>query len=95
MDDALAALAGQIIGTSMSPEIWIAVAVVLWRVPTFWRAMLFGLLAAAAVAAIRLGMMGWHPWSPRMIGATVAATLLWCALGYPLVRWARRTRAPA
>ncbi len=95
MDDALAALAGQIVGTSLIPEIWIAVAVVLWKAPTFGRAMLFALVGAAAVAALRLAIMGWHPWSPDMIAATFTATLVWCALGYPLVAWMRRRRVPA
>ena len=95
MDDVFAALTGQIIGTSLSPEIWIAVAVVLWKAPTFGRAMLFASVGAAAVAALPLAMMGWQPRSLRMIGATLAAMLLWCALGYPLVRWVRRARAPA
>ena len=93
--DAIEALAGQIIGTSLSPEIWVAVAVVLWKAPTFGRAMLFALVGTGAVAALRLAMMGWHPWSPRMVGATFAAMLLWCALGYPLVAWLRHRRAAA
>jgi hypothetical protein len=57
--------------------------------------MLFASVGAAAVAALPLAMMGWQPRSLRMIGATLAAMLLWCALGYPLVRWVRRARAPA
>lgn len=87
------ALAGQIVGTSLSPEIWFAVVVVLWKAPGFGRAILFAFAGASAVAALRLALMGWHPWSPRMIGATFAATLLWCALGYPLAAWLRRRRA--
>jgi hypothetical protein len=93
----LAALAGQVIGTSLSPELWIAVALIVSKVRS-WRAFcLAAVLATLAIVVVRalwLEVLGIPPLSGnallQMAGATLVAIIVWSALGLGLLGLLRR-----
>ena len=81
----LAAAAGQVVGTSMSPELWIGVVLAVALARTFTRAIIGVLVGTLVVVAIRLASIGVNSNSGKMVIVTFAAILLWSSLGY-LVR---------
>jgi hypothetical protein len=90
-----AALAGQVVGTSLSPELWIAVVLVViksrsWKV--FLGASILATMAVAFTRVVLLAAFGGAVVSfdgfLQMGGATLIAVLLWSALGVGLRRLA-------
>ena len=90
----LAALLGQIIGTSLSPEVWLAVAAVIYfgRTPRRFVVSYFAaLLVLTAVRAVLFAALGGSI-TARAIGAGAIALLLWASIGYSIRAWRRRRR---
>lgn len=80
MPDILAAVFGAIIGTSLSPEVWIAVAVVVAVARTsarFWAALV---LAACGLIALRYALLPAFSIANGM--ATIGALMLWSLIGW-------------
>ncbi len=82
----LAAAAGQIIGTSLSPELWLGVIFAVARGSSFGRTIAWASAAAVAVVALRIALIGINSGTQRMVLATFAATLLWAATGFLIRR---------
>jgi hypothetical protein len=76
----VAAIAGQLLGTSLSPEMWVAAGLVVafaTNLISFVRALLVAALLLTGLRAAVLGNFGFLP-------ATLAALLLWSLLGWGL-----------
>ena len=76
----VAAIAGQLLGTSLSPEMWVAVGLVVafaTNLASFVRALLVAALLLIGLRAAVLGNFGFLP-------ATLTALLLWSLLGWGL-----------
>lgn len=75
--DWLAAIVGQIVGTSLSPEIWAAVALALFKGRSARAIVGWAIAAATLVVLVRLLIIGLGPRTHYMIAASYGAVLLW------------------
>jgi hypothetical protein len=91
---AIAALAGQIIGTSLSPELWGGVALAVVKGKTMRQLALWAVAGAALVVALRLAIVGVNPQTGAMIAATVVAVALWSLMGFGIRRLFVSMRQP-
>lgn len=88
----LAAALGQIVGTSLSPELWGAVALAVIMGRTFPKLLLWAAAGAVAVIALRLTFVRGDA-VVRMVGAVLGAVYLWSILIYAVRALAARRRA--
>jgi hypothetical protein len=78
--EGLAAITGQIIGTSLSPEMWVAVAVVVYYARSAKSYFLALLIAATALLALRFAMISGYPMRAAVFA--VLALTLWSSIAW-------------
>ena len=85
----LVTIAALIAGSSLSPELWVAVVAVVMLGTSPIRFLVAFVLAAIALVSLRVLLVpGFPPWA---VAVSVASLLLWSLLGILIWRWLRKT----
>jgi len=85
-----AALAGQIIGTSLSPEMWAAVAAVIYFARSSRAFVVALMIAATVLLAVRFAMI--PAYQPMAVMSAVLALVIWSSIGWGIREMIKRRK---